>query len=80
MNTVAPTTRAVRRNIGVAPQALALYGELTADENLRFFGSLYDLTGNDLEKRIESVLDDVGLTERRSDRVATFFGRHEETP
>ena len=43
-----PTRSSVRRRIGVAPQALALYGDLTGDENLAFFGRLYGLSGTHL--------------------------------
>jgi len=66
--------RAVRRMIGVAPQESALYPMLTAGENLRFFGRIYDLRGVELEDRIEQVLDFVGLQERGNDRVATYSG------
>jgi ABC-2 type transport system ATP-binding protein len=66
--------RAVRRMIGVAPQENALYPALTAAENLRFFGHIYDLRGGELEDRIEQLLSFVGLQERGYDRVATYSG------
>ncbi len=69
-----PTRPAVRARTGVAPQPLALYGELTAQENLEFFGGLYDLTGSRLHERIEAALDFAGLKERRRDRVSTYSG------
>ncbi len=69
-----PTNLAVRRHIGVAPQALALYDALSADENLRFFGRVYGLRGTRLTERASAVLHDVGLLPRRTDRVATFSG------
>jgi ABC-2 type transport system ATP-binding protein len=69
-----PSERAVRRHIGVAPQALALYDALSADENLRFFGRIYGLRGQALADRAAVVLDDVGLLPRRRDRVRAFSG------
>jgi ABC-2 type transport system ATP-binding protein len=69
-----PDVADVRRHIGVAPQALALYSNLTADENLRFFGQLYGLSGAKLRDRVSAVLNDVGLESRRNDRVRGFSG------
>jgi ABC-2 type transport system ATP-binding protein len=67
-------TDPVKRRIGLVPQDLALYDELTAHDNLRFFGALYDLTGAALEQSIASVLELVELSDRVSDRVKTFSG------
>lgn len=64
----------VRRSIGVAPQALALYEDLTGEENLRFFGRLFGLSGIQLRDRTGKVLDLVGLEPRRKDRVKTYSG------
>lgn len=69
-----PTRSHVRRMLGIAPQALALYDELTAEENLAFFGRLYGLSGHALSERIDWVLELVGLTERRRHRVKTYSG------
>jgi ABC-2 type transport system ATP-binding protein len=69
-----PTRSQVRRQLGSAPQALAIYDELTAEENLKFFGKLYGLGGRRLKDRVASCLDLVGLTERRNSRVRTFSG------
>jgi ABC-2 type transport system ATP-binding protein len=66
--------RAVRRLIGIVPQELAVYGELTARENLQFFGELYGLGGPDLRRRVEELLAAVGLTDKAGDRVRTFSG------
>lgn len=63
-----------RRLVGVAPQQLALYEELTARENLEFFGAVYGLAGSVLRTRAESVLGEVGLLERADDRAKTFSG------
>ncbi|MEW5702231.1 MAG: ABC transporter ATP-binding protein [Candidatus Zixiibacteriota bacterium] len=69
-----PTNAAVRRQIGYAPQALALYEELTAHENLAFFGRLYGLESRRLRERVDYALDLAGLTDRRGDKVTTFSG------
>jgi ABC-2 type transport system ATP-binding protein len=71
---VDPRNPAVRRKIGIAPQSISLYKELTADENLHFFGRLYGLTGPKLRERVDDVLRRVGLTDRRGDTVGTYSG------
>jgi len=63
-----------KRKIGVVPQDLALYDELSARANLRFFGSLYSLPNAVLERAIASTLELVGLADRAGDRVKTFSG------
>ena len=59
-----------RRQIGFLSHQPLLYGELSAEENLRFFAKMYDL--GDAEKRIYDLLDQVSLADRRHDRVRTF--------
>jgi ABC-2 type transport system ATP-binding protein len=66
--------RELRRQIGVVPQDLALYNELTARENLRFFGQLYGLSGAELERRVEQILGAVALLDRADQRAGTFSG------
>jgi ABC-2 type transport system ATP-binding protein len=63
-----------KRRIGLVPQDLALYDELSARANLRFFGALYNLTGKALDAAIESTLRLVGLADRDRDLVKTFSG------
>jgi ABC-2 type transport system ATP-binding protein len=70
----APNEAATRELIGVAPQSLSLYEELTASENLRFFGRLYDLAGAKLAERVNWALEFAGLTDRANSRVKTFSG------
>ena len=65
---------AIRRMIGVAPQEIALYPMLTGAENLRFFGRIYDIRGEELTRRVQQLLDFVGLHDRGNDRVATYSG------
>ncbi len=60
----------VRRRLGVVSHLPLLYGDLSAEENLRFFGRLYGET--DLDERIDEVLDLVGLSARRHDLVRTY--------
>jgi ABC-2 type transport system ATP-binding protein len=69
-----PRRRDVKRRIGLVPQELALYPELTAAENLRFFGELYRLSPAILEDRVATILQTIGLSERAQQRVATFSG------
>ena len=65
---------AVRRVIGIVPQEIALYEDLTARENLHFWGQLYGLGGRELKQRCEEVLEQTGLQEKANQRVKTFSG------
>jgi ABC-2 type transport system ATP-binding protein len=67
-------TDPVKRKLGLVPQELALYDELPAKENLRFFGSLYALERDALETAIASALELVGLADRARDAVKTYSG------
>ncbi len=64
----------VRQAIGIVPQEIALYEALSARQNLRFWGQMYNMNGRKLRNRIAEVLEQVNLTERADDRVATFSG------
>ena len=64
----------VKEIIGVVPQEIALYDDLTAAENLRFWGRMYGLQGNALQKRVAEALDLAQLTERAGDKVGTYSG------
>ena len=64
----------VRMSFGVVPQSLALYGELSALENLLFFGRIYGLSGQKLNERVRSCLEIAGLTERSKERVSKYSG------
>lgn len=66
--------RELRRQIGIVPQSLAVYGQLTARENLHFFGELYGVSGAELRHRVEEVLAAIGLQDRAKQRVDTFSG------
>ncbi len=63
-----------KRHIGYVPQDLAIYPELSARENLRFFGQLYGLGGADLKHRVDEILETIGLTDRADERTDGFSG------
>jgi ABC-2 type transport system ATP-binding protein len=69
-----PRDPGVRRQLGLAPQALALYDDLSGAENLRFFAGLQGCAGEHLRSRVDAALEFVGLSERRDDRVKTYSG------
>jgi len=70
------TSQAVKakNSLGLVPQELALYEDLSAHENLVFWGSAYGLTGEKLENRIQQVLKEVGLESRQKDAVNQYSG------
>ena len=70
------TTRSIetKREIGYVPQDIAIYPDLSARENLTFFGRLYGLTGDELNDRVDRVLEIVGLADRARDRSDQFSG------
>ena len=65
---------AVKAAIGVVPQEVALYEDLSARENLVFWGKMYGLRGAALRQRVDEVLEVIGLTERQKGRVDKFSG------
>jgi len=69
-----PDNRELRMALGVVPQDLAIYPDLTARENLHFFGRLYGIRGRELKSRISDALERTGLTSRADDRAANFSG------
>jgi ABC-2 type transport system ATP-binding protein len=71
---MAEDPQAAKRLIGYVPQEIALYPELTARENLRYFGRLYGIPRKELATRMAEVLDMVDLADRAEDRVETYSG------
>ena len=64
----------LRKAIGLVPQDLALFPQLTAVDNLLFFGKMYAIPSKQLKKRVNELLVEVGLEERKGDKVKTFSG------
>ena len=73
-HSVTKETLAVRQLIGVVPQDLAIYDDLTAQENLSFWGQMYGLGGKALKTRIGEVLEQIGLADKANARVRTYSG------
>jgi ABC-2 type transport system ATP-binding protein len=69
-----PSRPEARAKIGVAPQSVALYEDLTGRENLAFFGSLYAMRSGTLAARVDELLRLVGLEDRAGDRVKVYSG------
>ena len=63
-----------KARLGVVPQDIALYPDLSARENLVFWGKMYGLRGAPLKARVDEVLEIIGLADRQNDRVGTFSG------
>jgi len=64
----------VKSVLGVVPQEIALYEDLTARENLTFWGKMYGLRGSTLRSRVNEVLDIIGLRDRANERVGKYSG------
>jgi len=65
---------AAKRSLGVVPQDIALYPDLSARENLVFWGKMYGLRGAELKSRVNEVLEVIGLADRQKDHVGKFSG------
>lgn len=65
---------AAKTALGVVPQEIALYEDLSARENLIFWGKMYNLRGAALKKRVDQILETIGLTDRQKGRVEKFSG------
>ena len=65
---------AAKKSLGVVPQDIALYPDLSARENLVFWGKMYGLRGADLKQRVDEVLEIIGLADRQKDQVGKFSG------
>ncbi len=63
-----------KQSIGIVPQEIALYEELSAYENLLFWGSLYNLSGSSLKNNINETLGLMGLLERKNDNISSYSG------
>jgi len=73
-HSVTQEPEAAKASLGVVPQDIALYPDLSARENLNFWGKMYGLRGAALKQRVDEVLDIIGLADRQKDRVDKFSG------
>jgi ABC-2 type transport system ATP-binding protein len=71
---ITTSSTAGKVSIGLVPQDLAIYPDLTAAENLSFFGRLYGMSGPPLASRVDEVLEVIGLTDRRDDLISEYSG------
>ncbi|MEX1093391.1 MAG: ABC transporter ATP-binding protein [Acidimicrobiia bacterium] len=71
---ITTSSTAGKGDIGLVPQDLAIYPDLTGSENLTFFGRLYGMAGPTLGSRVDEVLEVIGLTDRRDDLTAEYSG------
>ena len=65
---------AAKKSLGVVPQDIALYPDLSARENLVFWGKMYGLRGATLKQRVDEVLEIIGLADRQKDHIGKFSG------
>jgi len=72
--TISGGNNQAKRKLGLVPQDLALFEDLSARENLKIFGALYGLSGQQLQTRCDAVLELVSLSDRAKDKPATFSG------
>ena len=63
-----------KSRLGVVPQEIALYPDLSARENLEFWGKMYGLRGSALKQRVDAVIETIGLNGRQRQRVGTYSG------
>ena len=73
-HSVVSDAQAVKEAIGVVPQDIALYPDMSARENLVFWGKMYGLRGDELTQRVDEVLELISLVDRQKDRVEKFSG------
>lgn len=71
---IAKYSRFAKMNIGIVPQDIAIYEELTAKENVSFFAGLYGLRGDTLKEKVDAALQFVGLSEKQDEYPKNFSG------
>ena len=64
----------VKKGMGIVTQEISVFSDLTAIQNLRYFGELYGLKGSELDKNVKRVLEFIGLTDRANKKPGTFSG------
>ncbi|MEJ2757986.1 MAG: ATP-binding cassette domain-containing protein [Anaerolineales bacterium] len=73
-NSITKSPQKAKQHIGVVPQEIALYEDLTAKDNLTFWGQMYGLKGAELKQRVAAILDLIELTDRQNDKVEKYSG------
>jgi ABC-2 type transport system ATP-binding protein len=73
-NSITTNPQDVKAHLGVVPQEIALYDDLSARENLDFWGKMYGLRGSELARRVDEILDLIGLADRQKGRLEKFSG------
>lgn len=71
---VESSRNSIKNELGLVPQDIAVYGDMSAYENVKFFCSLYGFRGKELERRVREALEFVALWDRRKDKPGTFSG------
>lgn len=71
---ISKNSREIKSNMGVVPQSLAIYEDLTAEENIKLFASLYGIKGKDLKEAVDYALNFTGLADQRKVKAKTFSG------
>jgi ABC-2 type transport system ATP-binding protein len=73
-HSITQDAEAAKACLGVVPQDIALYPDMSARENLVFWGKMYGLRGTELKQRLDEVLEIIGLVDRQKDRIGKFSG------
>lgn len=68
------SAKKMKKGIGIVPQDIAIYEDISAEQNVRFFASLYSLKGKELKARVKEALEFVQLYDRKDDKPKTFSG------
>ncbi|BDG80226.1 ABC transporter ATPase [Bacillus subtilis] len=68
------SAKKMKKGIGIVPQDIAIYEDISAEQNVRFFASLYSLKGKELKARVKEALELVQLYDRKDDKPKTFSG------
>ncbi|MBL4968764.1 ABC transporter ATP-binding protein [Bacillus halotolerans] len=68
------SAKKMKKGIGIVPQDIAIYEDISAEQNVRFFASLYSLKGKELKARVKEALGLVQLYDRKDDKPKTFSG------
>ena len=67
-------TKQIKKELGIVPQDLAIYEDISALKNVKFFASLYDISGEKLQGNIKDALESVALYDKKDDKQRTFSG------